>query len=107
MLSSVVIAGGYLGRLFEGTVRETFCFVPEDCICAGLDQGVEISEIAYVLSGWDVRNMRFGDALAGQHLFPDPARPVINFSSPAVRTFLHRIGNVEHRPRIQTLDHDH
>ena len=106
MLSPVIIAGGCFGRLFEGTVQGTFCFVPEECIVTGDDEAVEISEIVYVHSGWDVRNMRFSDTLTGQHLFPDATRPVVDFSPASVRTFLYRIGSVHQGPRFQVADYN-
>ena len=103
MRSPVIIAGGYFGRLFEGTVEGTFCFVPEQCISTATDHETEILDLAYVHSGWDVRNMRFSDVLSGQHLFPDAARPVIDFSPAPVRTFLYRIGSIHRGPRFEVV----
>src|SRR3979490_2446119 len=90
MKTPVISIGGRSGRIFEGEVPQTYCFVPEDCILCAPD-GVCVCEGDYIRSGWDVRNMRFNDAGTGEHLFPDALRPVIDLESPPVKTFIRRI----------------
>lgn len=52
---------------------------------------MQVAEIDYMHSGWDVRNMRFNHAVEGQHLFPNSHRPVSDFDGDAVKIFLDRI----------------
>ena len=93
MKTPAITVGGRTGLIFEGEMPETYCFVPEDCIVAEGDT-LRIAEGDYVRSGWDVRNMRFNDSGAGQHLFPDPQRPVGDLGGELVRNFVCRIQTV-------------
>lgn len=85
--------GGRIGRLFEGEIPETYCFVPENCLAREGD-GVRVLEGDYLRSGWDVRNMRFNEAGEGQHLFPNPLRPIVDPDTDQVRRFLRRLEQV-------------
>ena len=90
MNAPTVSVAGQTGQIFEGEVPETLCFVPQDCISAHGDT-LRVAEMNYVQSGWDVRNMRFSNALEGEHLFPDSSRPVNDLESEKVRVFLKRM----------------
>lgn len=91
-LPTISIAGRS-GRIFEGELPETVCFVPRECL-TGEGEEIRFAEIEYVRSGWDVRNMRFNHDANGDHLFPDVRRPVSDFDSERVRVFLDRISIV-------------
>ncbi|HVU17222.1 MAG TPA: hypothetical protein VHD32_09855 [Candidatus Didemnitutus sp.] len=90
MNTPTISIAGQTGRIFEGEVPETFCFVPQDCIQDDGD-AVRVEELDYVVSGWDVRNMRFNDRVEGRHLFPNVLRPVSDLGGAGVRVFLDRI----------------
>lgn len=90
MNTPIISIGGRTGKIFEGEVPETFCFVPQDFLEED-GENVRVAEVDYVCSGWDVRNMRFNHAVEGEHLFPNVRRPVSNFESGPVRVFLNRI----------------
>ncbi len=94
MKTPIITVDGRTGCVFEGELPQTFCFVPEDCLLAEVG-GVRVLEGNYVRSRWDVRNMRCNDAGEGQHLFPNPQSPVIDFNDEQVRIFLRRIGSVQ------------
>ena len=93
MKTPKITIGGSIGCLFEGEMPETYCFVPENCLAREGDV-VRVREGDYMRSGWDVRNMRFNDAGEGQHLFPNPLRPVVDSDTAQVRQFLHRLEQV-------------
>ncbi|HEY4300028.1 MAG TPA: hypothetical protein VGM73_04080 [Candidatus Didemnitutus sp.] len=90
MSSTTISVAGRSGRLFEGEFPETYCFVPQECILED-GESVRLEELDYVVSGWDVRNMRFNQSGEGEHLFPDIHRPVNDLGSEGVRVFLDRI----------------
>lgn len=90
MSTPIVSVAGQSGRLFEGEVPETYCFVPQEFIL-GEGDAVRVEELHYVVSGWDVRNMRFNQSVEGEHLFPDVRRPVNDLEAEGVRVFLDRI----------------
>ena len=93
MKTPTITIDGRSGRVFEGEIPETYCFVPEECIITD-DDGVHVSEREYIRSKWDVRNMRFNDAGEGQHLFPNIQRPMVELENSQVRIFINRIGSV-------------
>ena len=93
MKTPIVTVAGHLGSVFEGEIPETFCFVPRECV-TGEGDDVQVAELDYVRSGWDVRNMRFNDAAYGEHLFPNARRPVSDLEAKPVRVFLNRVRNV-------------
>ncbi len=94
MKTPVITIGGRTGCIFEGEIPQTFCFVPEELITAEADS-ISVPGGAYVRSGWDVRNMRFNDEGEGEHLFPNPRRPVSDLEGPLVRSFIRRIEIVQ------------
>lgn len=88
----VIEVDGMPGVIFEGELPDTFCFVPASCV--RVERGeTNVSEIDYVRSRWDERNMRLSPMLDGKRLFPKPNRPVRDLQAVPVRSFLARIGS--------------
>jgi len=94
MKTPTITIDGRTGRVFEGEIPETYCFVPEDCIIAEGDN-VRVAEGDYIRGRWDVRNMRYNETSEGQHLFPNSQRPIVEFTGNQVRIFLSRMGRVQ------------
>ena len=94
MKTATITIDGRTGRVFEGEIPETYCFVPEECIIADGDT-LRVAEGDYIRGHWDVRNMRSNETSEGQHLFPNSQRPVVEFGGNQVRIFLRRIGRVQ------------
>lgn len=94
MKTATITIDGRTGRVFEGEIPETYCFVPEECIIADGDT-LRVAEGDYIRGHWDVRNMRCNETSEGQHLFPNSQRPIAKLDDTQVRIFLRRVGRVQ------------
>lgn len=69
--------GSETGFAFQAESSAAFCFVPAQHVDFAPDGAATIGLVAYVASGWSVRNERCAEIEStGRHLFPDAARPV-------------------------------
>lgn len=91
MNTRLVCVGENAGRLFEGEVPETFCFVPQELL-SGEGENIQVAEVGYVAGHWDERNMRSNLTVeGGSRLFPDARRPVVDVEAAPVQSFLSRL----------------
>ncbi len=93
MKTATITIDGRTGRVFEGEIPETYCFVPEEFIFSD-GEGLRVDEGNYIRSRWDVRNMRFNDAGEGQHLFPNAQRLMADLNGERVSIFIRRLASV-------------
>lgn len=73
-------------------MRDTYAFVPERCVTFGTRDAPSIDDMAYMRSGWDVRNMRFDESEAsGSRLFPEVRDDLADLSDERVTHFIERL----------------
>lgn len=88
----LVTIGEESGYVFEGLIRGSYAFVPEGCVEFDDNGAATVDEIAYVQSGWDVRNMRFNNQdAAGSRLFPSLRGVIADLGGRPVASFVERI----------------
>jgi hypothetical protein len=96
----IVEVGSDTGYLFEGLVPGSYAFVPEGCVVFAADGSATIDELAYVQSGWDVRNMRFNNLdTGGSRLFPVFKGVVKDLGATTGISFLDRLQAAYPSPR--------
>jgi hypothetical protein len=92
MSHEIVSIGQDTGYVFKGLVPGTFAFVPEECVSFDARHQPVVNNVAYVQSGWDIRNMRFNEAEdVGSRLFPEVRDDFADLGDERVNHFVTRM----------------
>ena len=91
-MNTILTIGEEKGILFEGTQPGSLVFVPVACITYSSSGKPRVDALAYIQSGWDVKNMRFNTGeTSGNRLFPNTNKLVNNIRETAPIRFIERL----------------
>lgn len=91
----LVSVGTESGYIFAGQISGSYAFVPEGCVHFDPQGFAQVDDLAYIRSGWDVRNMRLNTLeTEGSRLFPSIKLAVTNIETPAVAAFIRHLKSV-------------
>ena len=85
---------GHLGFIFEGDVKDTIAFVPEEAIIFSCD-GPTIDQAIFLTSGWAERSMRFSKSTEDcERVFALEDSPIEDIHDPRISALLERLRHV-------------